>query len=288
MCLWEVLNHCDCVGCTCIYDIHPRRRVRACEGSTFAIRVSGCCLSLCLFVRTRNSKTVAPFQSNFFEVLSVTATRSFSESLRWSGYGVNSLLKVFSAIGEIGPNMTSKYARTSNICYDTRTVISDCLVVIALTWAVQLLWLCLQELFSRCDHYNTTVKQDALTGLHQLLSAYPELTHSHLSPLLSCLAHIFIDKDAAVRASVHRLLRLILPRVSSAQIQPFFFLLTAHLSCAMTHICDDVQVDSLAVLDLLVQFYPTLGVSRFHSTYPIQTNNIINNMYTTLWLWYEI
>ena len=121
--------------------------------------------------------------------------------------------------------------------------------------------LCSQDLFSRCSHYNASMRQDALTGLHELLSAHHALIHTHLSPLLSCLSHMFIDKDASVRASVHRLLRLVFPLVSPTQIRPFFPLVTAHLCCAMTHICDDIQVDSLAVLDLCLQFYPALVTS---------------------------
>ena len=105
------------------------------------------------------------------------------------------------------------------------------------------------------------MRQDALTGLHELLSANPDLVRTHLSPLLSCLSHMFIDKDASVRVTIHRLLRLVFPLVSPTQIRPFFPLVTAHLCCAMTHICDDVQVDSLAVLDLCLQLYPALMTS---------------------------
>ena len=123
---------------------------------------------------------------------------------------------------------------------------------------LQDLLLCLQDLFSRCEHYNASVRQDAMTGLYELLAAHPQLVPTHLSPLFACLAHMFIDKDATVRGSLRRLLRLIFPQVAPTQMHPFFSLLTAHLCCAMTHICEDIQVDSLTVLDLCLQFYPTL------------------------------
>ncbi len=55
-------------------------------------------------------------------------------------------------------------------------------------------------------------------------------------------------QDAAVRQSVQRLYKQIMPHVSSDMIGPFFPVLSAHLCCAMTHIHDDIQLDSLSLL----------------------------------------
>ena len=54
------------------------------------------------------------------------------------------------------------------------------------------------------------------------------------------------------------LLQLVLQATPNDSIAPFFPILSAHLSCAMTHIQEDIQMDSLAVLDLILQFYPRL------------------------------
>lgn len=71
------------------------------------------------------------------------------------------------------------------------------------------------------------------------------------------------DKDSVVRQSVIKgLLKLILPLISEKQIVPFFPLLCVHLCCAMTHINDGIKVDSLLVLDKLLDYYPKLMISK--------------------------
>ncbi len=51
-----------------------------------------------------------------------------------------------------------------------------------------------------------------------------------------------------MRQSVQRLYKQIMPHVSSDMIGPFFPILSAHLCCAMTHIHDEIQLDSLSLL----------------------------------------
>ena len=65
-----------------------------------------------------------------------------------------------------------------------------------------------------------------------------------------------------MRQGVIRLLKVYLPRVTEKQISPFFPLLCAHLCCAMTHIYDEIQLDSLLVLDILLETFPCLMVSK--------------------------
>ena len=50
--------------------------------------------------------------------------------------------------------------------------------------------------------------------------------------------------------------------VSAERAAPFFPLLSAHLSCAMTHIEGGIQEDALKVLDVLLEHYPALLASR--------------------------
>ena len=42
---------------------------------------------------------------------------------------------------------------------------------------------------------------------------------------------------------------------------PFSFLIVAHLSCAMTHIYDDIQHDSLGFVELYLRYFPSLMVA---------------------------
>lgn len=46
------------------------------------------------------------------------------------------------------------------------------------------------------------------------------------------------------------------------RVAPFFPLLSAHLSCAMTHIETGIQEDAMKVLDVLLEHYPALLAAR--------------------------
>lgn len=71
------------------------------------------------------------------------------------------------------------------------------------------------------------------------------------------------DKDTVVRRTVIKsLLKLVLPSISEKQIMPFFPLVCAHLCFAMTHINDGIKVDSLLVLDQLLEHFPNLVISK--------------------------
>lgn len=119
-----------------------------------------------------------------------------------------------------------------------------------------------QDLFSQCRHYSTSVRLEAVNGLKELITTNPELVRSHLSDIVEKSAELLTDKDSVVRQGVVRVFKLFLPMVSEKQMSSFVPLLTAHLCCAMTHIYDDIQVDSLAVLDLLLDNYPRLMIYK--------------------------
>ncbi|XP_064409284.1 testis-expressed protein 10 homolog isoform X2 [Latimeria chalumnae] len=119
-----------------------------------------------------------------------------------------------------------------------------------------------KDLLAQMHHYNAGVKQNALIGLKELLSQHDSVLDSHLSSILSEVAAVFTDKDASVRAAAIRLLYFLAPRLSSERIAPFFPLVSAHLSSAMTHIVEGIQEDALKVLDVLLENYPGLLTDR--------------------------
>lgn len=126
----------------------------------------------------------------------------------------------------------------------------------------------LQELLTQCQHYSISVRHDALMGLRELLTSYPDLIKSHLAVVLERAASMFIDKDAVVRQAVFRLLKTVLPLISERQITSFFPIISAHLCCCMTHIYDDIQADSLQILDLLLDNFPELVISNSSQLLP--------------------
>lgn len=120
----------------------------------------------------------------------------------------------------------------------------------------------INDLLSQLHHYNANIKHSALLGLRELLSQNPQLLDMHLSRLLSEVAAVFTDKDGNVRLAATRVLRFISQSVPAERMAPFFPLLSAHLSCAMTHIEVSIQEDSMKVLDVLLEHYPALLASR--------------------------
>uniref|UniRef100_A0AAY4DRT0 Pre-rRNA-processing protein Ipi1 N-terminal domain-containing protein n=1 Tax=Denticeps clupeoides TaxID=299321 RepID=A0AAY4DRT0_9TELE len=120
----------------------------------------------------------------------------------------------------------------------------------------------IKDLLSQLHHYNATVKQGALFGLRELLASHTPLVHQHLSTILSEVAAAFTDKDGVVRRAALRLLRFVAQCVPGEHVAPFFPLLSAHLTCAMTHISSGIQADALLVLDVLLEHYPALLAHR--------------------------
>lgn len=77
------------------------------------------------------------------------------------------------------------------------------------------------------------------------------------------------DNEPSVRQSLLLLLCSIFPMVPQEKMAPFSPLIIAHLSCAMTHIYDDIQHDSLGFLELCLQCFPSLMVTS--------SSQLINN-----------
>ncbi|XP_026228809.1 testis-expressed protein 10 homolog [Anabas testudineus] len=120
----------------------------------------------------------------------------------------------------------------------------------------------INDLLSQLHHYNANVKHSALLGLRELLSLNPSLLEQHLSRLLSEVAAVFTDKDGNVRVAATRVLRFIAQSVPAERVAPFFPVLSAHLSCAMTHIETGIHKDAMNILDVLLEHYPALLASR--------------------------
>ena len=77
------------------------------------------------------------------------------------------------------------------------------------------------------------------------------------------------DNEPSVRQSLLLFLYSIFPRVPQEKMAPFSPLIIAHLSCPMTHIYDDIQRDSLGLLELCLQCFPSLMVTS--------SSQLINN-----------
>ncbi|XP_044151032.1 testis-expressed protein 10 [Bufo gargarizans] len=122
--------------------------------------------------------------------------------------------------------------------------------------------LTITDVLSQMHHYNAGVKRDALVGLREILSTHPSVIDTHISVIMSEVAAVFTDKDPMVRSAAVTVLEHLAPMVCQERIAPFFPLVSAHLSTAMTHIMIGIQEDSLKILDILLEAYPDLLIDR--------------------------
>ncbi|XP_063984688.1 testis-expressed protein 10 [Diachasmimorpha longicaudata] len=116
-----------------------------------------------------------------------------------------------------------------------------------------------KELLSRLQHHNSTVRQDAIREMKDILQNYPlELLSCHLNALLQGVSSLALDKERDIRRDTLRVLSLLLSPLSTEQLSPFSEILVSYLRCAMTHINPSIKEDSLAFLDVLVNSCPSL------------------------------
>ncbi|XP_014228514.1 testis-expressed protein 10 homolog [Trichogramma pretiosum] len=112
----------------------------------------------------------------------------------------------------------------------------------------------LKELLVRLQHYNPSVRQDAIRELKDILAEHAiNDLNIQLNSLLKGIAALVLDKERPVRREALKALNLVLSPLSKEQISPFCDILVSYLTCAMTHLHQNIMEDSLLFLDLLIQ-----------------------------------
>lgn len=134
---------------------------------------------------------------------------------------------------------------------------------------INLFIIILKVLYSQLKHHNPSVRHDALVGLRDIFQLHPELLPKNVSKLVEQVFSALVDGSSLVRQATRLLVKTVLSQVTQESVTPFFRILVAHLSCALTHIKEKIQVDSLEVLELYLQYYPTLLVQYAGDILPI-------------------
>ncbi|XP_018404281.1 PREDICTED: testis-expressed sequence 10 protein homolog isoform X2 [Cyphomyrmex costatus] len=112
----------------------------------------------------------------------------------------------------------------------------------------------IDDLLTRFRHHNSTVRQDALKQLKDILLQNPvKSLHSRLNSLLHGIAALSLDKEREIRRNSFHALNFILGLIPNEQLTPLRETIISFLCCAMTHIDPRVKEDSLLFLDVLVQ-----------------------------------
>ena len=73
---------------------------------------------------------------------------------------------------------------------------------------------------------------------------------------------LFIDREYKIRKQINEFIKLMINILLTNNkinlLKPFYKLINAHLSCAMTHIDENIQYNSLILLDVFIQYLPNL------------------------------
>ena len=115
----------------------------------------------------------------------------------------------------------------------------------------------MQDILSQLNHYNDNTRQDATESLKNFFVQHPSSLHQNLSVFIPKLLSKSVDVHFNVRKNFILCLEHVFKNVTDNEIQPFFPIIMAHLRCAMTHINDEIQADSLKLLDLCLGWFPS-------------------------------
>lgn len=120
-------------------------------------------------------------------------------------------------------------------------------------------------------HYNKSIKLDALSSLREMITQNADLIVLEFSSLLENLCPLFYDRDYKVRESAMLLLKTLIQLPYFSQnpsiLRPFYYLISVHLSSAMTNIVEEVQASSLKLLDILVDNMPRFIQAHAHQIF---------------------
>lgn len=122
----------------------------------------------------------------------------------------------------------------------------------------------IKELITRLKHNNSSIKLETLKNIKEVLTSFPEdVFPKYLGELIQVCAQLSLDLDKEVRREGFRVLGSLFQIVNVDLIEPFFHILSTYLRCAMTHLNQYIQDDSLMLLDTMLERMPSL-VAKYH------------------------
>jgi pre-rRNA-processing protein IPI1 len=119
----------------------------------------------------------------------------------------------------------------------------------------------LKELLAHSKHYNPHVRKEAIHGLKEMFGKHPQNVLVHLSSIFEITFAIIVDEDSSVRAAYLGFLQSITPHLSKNNVGPFIALYLSYCGSAMTHIDDNIRLNSLDFLNLWINAFPSLIVN---------------------------
>ena len=115
---------------------------------------------------------------------------------------------------------------------------------------------------SQLNHYNANYRHDSLQGLRELFTLHPVILTSNLSVILEKISPIFTDSNSVVRKALLLLLKHIIENVKKCNLVLFLPRLVTCMICAMTHLDNAIQLDSLSYMQLFLTDYSDLLIKN--------------------------
>ncbi|CAG9854454.1 unnamed protein product [Phyllotreta striolata] len=107
-----------------------------------------------------------------------------------------------------------------------------------------------KDLCNRMQHYNENVRRSACEDLTDMFRQYSEdIIRDNLDDVILNISNLMQDRDRKVRNAVVKALNIILELTDNEKLEPFFKYFSVNMRCAMTHIDQGIQEDSLKFLD---------------------------------------
>lgn len=126
----------------------------------------------------------------------------------------------------------------------------------------------IKECITKLKHNNSGIRVDTLKAIKEILSTFPEdIYPKHFGDLIQTCSQFSLELEKDVRRESFRTLGLLFETVEEHLVEPFFHVLSSYLRCAMTHLNQGVQEDSLLLLDLMLDHMPNLVAKNYEKIF---------------------
>ena len=132
----------------------------------------------------------------------------------------------------------------------------------------------LKELLSKLNNLSVSTRLDGLEGLNELLASHQSVIDDNLNVIITRLIPFLTERESKIRRPGVSLLESIFTKVNSVTLEPLFSVICAHLCCGLSHIDDDIQLESVRFLDSIVESQPQFIVHHINQILPNCLNQI--------------
>ena len=135
----------------------------------------------------------------------------------------------------------------------------------------------LKEVLGKLNNQSLSTRLDGLEGLKELVTAHRNIIDENLSLIVNRLVPFLTEREAKLRNVGIPLLESIVSQVNPSSLESLYPIISAHLCCGLSHIDDEIQLESIKVLDTLIQFQPAFILSHAHQILPNCLEQISNS-----------